>query len=89
MDEEAKTNGESWAVEPPKKASSRKRKALRIALIVAAVGAAAAAAAVYARTGRDRDDNQLKPPSEIEKILSEHPGGVIDVYVRPDGGSCE
>ena len=30
MDEEAKTNDESWAVEPPKKTASQKRKALRI-----------------------------------------------------------
>ncbi len=36
MDEEPKTNDESWAVEPPKKAASKKRKALRIALIVVA-----------------------------------------------------
>ena len=39
-------NNEPWAVVPPKKAASKKRKALRIALIVAAVGAAAAGAAV-------------------------------------------
>jgi hypothetical protein len=38
-------NNEPWAVEPPKTATSKKRKALRIALIVAAVGAVAAAAA--------------------------------------------
>lgn len=38
---------EAWAVEPPKKAAGKKRKALRIALIVAALGAAAVAAVQY------------------------------------------
>lgn len=45
MDEEPKTNEESWSVEPPKQ-ESKKRKALRVALIVAALGAVALVGAV-------------------------------------------
>ncbi len=37
MDEEPKTDEESWAVELPKKDGSKKRKALRVALILAAL----------------------------------------------------
>ena len=39
-------NNDPWAVVPPKKAASKKRMALRIALIVAAVGAVTAGAVV-------------------------------------------
>ncbi len=89
MDEEAKTNEESWEVEPPKKTSSRKRKALRIALIVAALGAAAiAAGGVYVRPANCR--------TRLWEQMREHPGGVIMEAPRPrslnidiDGGRYE
>lgn len=73
MDDEPKTNEEFWAVEPPKKASSRKRKALRIALIAAAIGAAAAAGACLYGSYLKR---QLRDQWPL--------GGDINIVVSPD-----
>ena len=58
MDEEPKTNEESWAVEPSKKAACEWRENLRAALIAAAI-TAAVAGVVYCALMSERIPDRL------------------------------
>jgi len=83
MDEEPKQKEESWAVEPPKKDESKKRKALRVALIVAVLAAAVATGMVL--FGGAIRDHFTVIDEAIRGGRPEHMGG--EIIYEPEPGN--
>ena len=89
-DDNPKTDEEAWAVEPPKKVGSKKRKALRVALIVAALGAIAFVGTVLiVGNSIAKQFETVHTPGLIGRTVPDTPNAAIQSDFGLDDGCAE